>query len=78
VLYAMGLTGYLMRRLEFPVAPCIIGLILGPLAEEHFRRTMSITQGDASVFFTDPLSAVILALAAAVFVLPLLFKLKRG
>jgi putative tricarboxylic transport membrane protein len=78
VLYAMGLIGYLMRRFEFPVAPCIIGLILGPLAEEHFRRTMSITQGDASVFFTDPLSAVILALAAAVFVLPLLFKLKRG
>ena len=78
VLYAMGLVGYLMRRFEFPVAPCIIGLILGPLAEEHFRRTMSITQGDASVFFTDPLSAVILALAAAVFVLPLLFKLKRG
>ena len=78
VLYAMGLIGFLMRRFEFPVAPCIIGLILGPLAEEHFRRTMSITQGDASVFFTDPLSAVILALAAAVFVLPLLFKLKRG
>ncbi len=78
VLYAMGLVGYLMRRFEFPVAPCIIGLILGPLAEEHFRRTMSITQGDASVFFTDPLSAVILALAAAVFVLPLLIKLKRG
>ena len=78
VLYAMGLVGYLMRRFEFPVAPCIIGLILGPLAEEHFRRTMSITQGDASVFFTDPLSAVILALAAAVFVLPLLYKLKRG
>ncbi|MFM9843821.1 MAG: tripartite tricarboxylate transporter permease [Dongiaceae bacterium] len=78
VLYAMGLVGYLMRRFEFPVAPCIIGLILGPLAEEHFRRTMSITQGDASVFFTDPLSAVILALAAAVFVLPLLIRLKRG
>ncbi|HEX6094282.1 MAG TPA: tripartite tricarboxylate transporter permease [Dongiaceae bacterium] len=78
VLYAMGLAGYLMRRFEFPVAPCIIGLILGPLAEEHFRRTMSITQGDASVFFTDPLSAVILALAAAVFVLPLMIKLKRA
>jgi putative tricarboxylic transport membrane protein len=78
VLYAMGLVGYLMRRFEFPVAPCIIGLILGPLAEEHFRRTMSITQGDASVFFTDPLSALILALAAAVFVLPLLYKMKRG
>ncbi len=78
VLYVVGVIGYLMRRFEFPVAPCIIGLILGPLAEEHFRRTMSITQGDASVFFTDPLSAVILALAAIAFFLPLAIKLKRA
>jgi putative tricarboxylic transport membrane protein len=78
VLYVMGLLGYLMRRFEFPVAPCIIGLILGPLAEEHFRRTMTITQGDASVFFTDPLSAVILVLAAVVFVAPLVVKVRRG
>ena len=78
VLYVLGMVGYLMRRFDFPVAPCIIGLILGPLAEEHFRRALVISQGDASVFFTDPLSAVMLALAAAVFVLPLLFKLKRG
>jgi len=78
VLYVVGVIGYLMRRFEFPVAPCIIGLILGPLAEEHFRRTMSITQGDASVFFTDPLSAVILALAAIAFFLPLAIKLKKS
>ena len=78
VLYVVGAIGYLMRRFEFPVAPCIIGLILGPLAEEHFRRTMSITQGDASVFFTDPLSAGILAIAAIVFIAPLVVKLKRA
>jgi putative tricarboxylic transport membrane protein len=78
VLYVVGAIGYLMRRFEFPVAPCIIGLILGPLAEEHFRRTMSITQGDASIFFTDPLSAGILAIAAIVFIAPLVIKLKRA
>ncbi|HEY7688770.1 MAG TPA: tripartite tricarboxylate transporter permease [Dongiaceae bacterium] len=78
VLYVVGAIGYLMRRFEFPVAPCIIGLILGPLAEEHFRRAMTITQGDASVFFTDPLSAVILALAAIAFFAPLVIRVKRA
>jgi putative tricarboxylic transport membrane protein len=77
VLYVVGAVGYLMRRFEFPVAPCIIGLILGPLAEEHFRRTMTIAQGDASVFFTDPLSAITLALAAIFFFAPLAIKLTR-
>src|SRR3546814_5164313 len=57
VLWVIGLIGYLMRRFDFPVAPCVIGLILGPLAEEQMRRALSISQGDVSVFFTHPLSA---------------------
>ena len=45
-----------MRRYDFPTAPVIIGMILGPLAEQEFRRAMTISQGDPSVFFTHPLS----------------------
>ena len=71
LLFIVGIIGFLMRRHEFPVAPCIIGLILGPLAEAQFRRALSISQGDPSVFVTHPLSAVLLALAAAVILVPI-------
>jgi putative tricarboxylic transport membrane protein len=77
ILYVLGVLGYLMRRFEFPVAPCIIGLILGPLAEEQFRRALSISQGDWSVFVTHPISAALLALAALCLIVPLLFRLRR-
>ena len=74
LLFIVGLIGFLMRRHEFPVAPCIIGLILGPLAEAQFRRALSISQGDPSVFVTHPLSAVLLALAAAVIIVPIVLR----
>jgi putative tricarboxylic transport membrane protein len=74
LLFIVGIIGFLMRRHEFPVAPCIIGLILGPLAEAQFRRALSISQGDPSVFVTHPLSAVLLALAAAVIVVPIILR----
>ena len=77
ILYVLGVLGYLMRRFDFPVAPCIIGLILGPLAEEQFRRALSISQGDWSVFVTHPISAALLVLAALCLVVPLLFRLRR-
>ena len=74
LLFIVGIIGFLMRRHEFPVAPCIIGLILGPLAEAQFRRALSISQGDPSVFVTHPLSAVLLALAAAVIIVPIVLR----
>ncbi|MCX8005186.1 MAG: tripartite tricarboxylate transporter permease [Burkholderiaceae bacterium] len=70
MLYVFGLLGFAMRRWDFPVAPAVIGLILGPLAESQLRRALAISQGDASVFFTSPLAASILALTAALLVLP--------
>jgi putative tricarboxylic transport membrane protein len=45
------------------VAPAVIGLILGPLAETQFRRALAISQGDPSVFITHPISAVLLLIA---------------
>jgi putative tricarboxylic transport membrane protein len=64
LLYLVGGMGYLMRRYDFPTAPVIIGMILGPLAEQNFRQAMTISAGDWTVFFTRPLSATILVLAA--------------
>ena len=60
LLYAIGLLGFLMRRYGFPVAPVIVGMILGPLAEEQLRRALSISQGDWMIFLTHGISAVLL------------------
>jgi putative tricarboxylic transport membrane protein len=77
LLFIFGIVGYLMRRFDFPVAPCIIGMILGPLAEQNFRRALSITQGDYTVFFTHPISAALLAIAALIVVVPPLLRLRQ-
>jgi putative tricarboxylic transport membrane protein len=69
-LLVFGLLGFVMRRFGFPVAPAVIGLILGPLAETQFRRALSISQGDPSVFVTQPISAALLALTVALIVVP--------
>jgi putative tricarboxylic transport membrane protein len=73
-LYLVGIIGYLMRRFDFPVAPAIIGMILGPLAEQQFRRALAISQGDYSTFITRPLAAVLLVIALLVVFVPLVAK----
>jgi putative tricarboxylic transport membrane protein len=77
LLYLIGAVGYLMRRYDFPTAPVIIGMILGPLAEQNFRQAMTISAGDWTVLFTRPLSATILALAALAIITPKLYELAR-
>ncbi|MFA5552121.1 MAG: tripartite tricarboxylate transporter permease [Trueperaceae bacterium] len=69
-LYAIGVVGFLMRRFGFPVAPAVIGMILGPLAEQQFRRALAISQGDYSVFFTRPLSLTLMIVAALALLVP--------
>jgi putative tricarboxylic transport membrane protein len=76
-LYVFGLLGFVMRRWDIPVAPAIIGLILGPLAETQFRRALAISQGDLSVFITQPISATVLAVSVLLLIVPLVFSLVR-
>jgi putative tricarboxylic transport membrane protein len=77
LLYVIGLVGFLMRRYGFPTAPVIVGMILGPLAEEQMRRSLSISQGSWSIFVTHGISAVLLGITVAVLLLPLIAKLFR-
>ena len=77
ILWIIGLVGFGMRVLDVPVAPCVVGLILGPLAEQQFRRALAISQGDASVFLTQPLSLLLLVLAALLVIGPTLLR-RRG
>jgi putative tricarboxylic transport membrane protein len=74
LLYLIGAIGFVMRRYDFPTAPVIIGMILGPLAEQEFRRAMQVSQGNPVVFLTDPLSAFLLALAALALAAPYLYR----
>jgi putative tricarboxylic transport membrane protein len=78
MLYVFGLLGFAMRRWDIPVGPAVIGLILGPLAETQFRRALSISQGDATVFFTQPISAGFLAVTAALVVVPWVVRKARA
>jgi putative tricarboxylic transport membrane protein len=74
LLYAIGGVGYLMRRFDYPSAPAIIGLILGPLAEQELRRALTISQGDPSVFVTQPLAAALFVVALAALIAPALLR----
>ncbi|WP_026819785.1 tripartite tricarboxylate transporter permease [Arthrobacter castelli] len=66
----IGVAGFFMRVYDFPVAPAILGSILGPMMETQLRRALSISQGDFSVFFTRPLTVGILIVAVLILVLP--------
>jgi putative tricarboxylic transport membrane protein len=72
VMAGCGVLGFIMRRLDFPVAPAIVGMILGPMAEVQFRRAVQITQGDVSVFFTRPISLALLVIAVTLLIGPVL------
>lgn len=66
-----GVIGYLLERYGVPVAPVVLGIILGPIIENAFRRAMIMSGGDLTVFLTRPLSLAILMLSALVILLAL-------
>jgi len=72
IMFGIGVLGFLLRRYKYPLAPVILGLVLGPLLEKEFRRALIGSRGDWWVFVDRPLSATILAVAALVLVAPLI------
>lgn len=75
-----GAIGYGMRVLGFPAAPLLLGFVLGPMMEEHFRRAMLLSRGDFTTFIDRPISATVLGLTVFVLLLGLrpLFKRKSA
>jgi putative tricarboxylic transport membrane protein len=65
---AFGLAGYWMAKHDFEPAPLVLGWVLGPLMEENLRRAILISHGDVTVFFTRPIAASLLAVAAALLI----------
>ncbi|MFC4174617.1 tripartite tricarboxylate transporter permease [Microvirga sp. GCM10011540] len=74
MLTAFGVLGFIMRRFDYPIAPVVVGLILGPIAESQLRRALSISLGDPMVLLQSPISATLLAIALIALVAPFVLK----
>ena len=72
LMFGIGVLGFLLRRYRYPLAPVILGLVLGPLIEKEFRRTLIASRGDWWAFVDRPLSASILAISAIILIAPLI------
>lgn len=78
VMFISGFIGLLFRKFDYPLGPLILGLILGPMAESNFRRALVIS-GDSSysIFFTRPISLILISLAVISLVFPLIKMIRK-
>ncbi|WP_421710253.1 tripartite tricarboxylate transporter permease [Algihabitans sp.] len=74
---AFGMAGYVLRKLDYPLAPLVLALVLGPLMEKSLRQALIAAQGDATTFIERPISATFIAIALLLFLLPLIRKLRH-
>ncbi len=72
-----GVVAYLMRKLDYPMAPAVLAIVLGPLAETSLRQSLLISDGSFSVFFDRPIACVFMIIAIALFALPVLNLIKK-
>ncbi|MBW1751974.1 MAG: tripartite tricarboxylate transporter permease [Deltaproteobacteria bacterium] len=71
-----GIFGYLLRKLDYPMAPAVLAIVLGPMAEASVRQSLLMSSGSFKIFFTRPASAVIMIIALLLFTAPLLKLIK--
>jgi putative tricarboxylic transport membrane protein len=71
LMLVFGVVGYLFKKLDYPLAPLVLALVLGDMAESSFRQAMLLSQGDLAIFWSNPLVAGIMALAIALLLWPL-------
>jgi putative tricarboxylic transport membrane protein len=76
LMFGAGLAGYLLEKLEVPLAPIVLGMILGPMAEQGVRRALLIGRGDPLHLVSSPLSMIIAAATVGFILWPLLRRLK--
>lgn len=72
VMFSFGLMGYLMRKLNYPAAPMVLALVLGPMMEMALRQSLSMSQGSIAIIFTRPISATLAVLALMSLFFPLI------
>ncbi|MEM8538159.1 MAG: tripartite tricarboxylate transporter permease [Pseudomonadota bacterium] len=77
VMLLLGVGGYLLRKLNYPVAPAVLAIVLGPLAERSMRQSLISSQGDVTTFITRPISLTCIVIAALLISYPLIQKILR-
>lgn len=78
VMIVAGFFGYLLKRSNYELAPLILAYVLGPIMEPAFRRSLIISKGSFAIFFTHPISAIFMAVAFLMFILPLVTRRRIG
>jgi putative tricarboxylic transport membrane protein len=78
LVYVVGAIGFGMRLADIPLVPAVLGLVLGPLSEQQFRRAIAISEGHLGTFLSRPVTAGLLALAVAVLLVPLMLDRLRA
>ena len=76
--FVFGLVGYVFKKLDYPVAPLVLALVIGDKAEDAFRQSMLMSQGSLRIFFDNPLVATITLLAIGLLTWPLWAMLLQG
>ncbi|WP_144475399.1 tripartite tricarboxylate transporter permease [Cytobacillus oceanisediminis] len=77
LLLACGIFGYFLSKNDYPIAPLVLGLVLGPMVENNLRRALTISNGDFSIFVSRPISLAFLLITLLWLVIPFLMK-RRG
>ncbi len=77
LMLVFGVVGYLMRKLDYPMAPAVLAIVLGPLAEPALRQSLLISGGSFSIFFTRPIAGSIMVIALILLAMPAFKPLKN-
>ena len=77
LMVVLGVLGYILRKMHFPMSPLILGFVLGEMLEQNLRRALSISNGNMSILWDSSVAKVLLALAIMVIVVPPVLRLLR-
>jgi len=72
VTLVFGFLGYVLRKMDIPLAPIVLALVLLPMAETNYRQALVVAEGNHMIFLHQPITVVLLALALLSFVVPLI------
>jgi putative tricarboxylic transport membrane protein len=78
MMLVFGIIGYYLENAKFPLAPIVLGVVLGPIAEDQFRRAMQMSNNDISIFFTRPISLAFMILSVISILYPFVNKWIRN
>lgn len=76
LLIACGVVGYFLTKNDYPVAPLVLGLVLGPMIENNLRRALTTSNGDFMIFLQNPISLAFLLIAALWMIIPIILKMR--